>query len=1122
MGKQTGRGGGSHAKKSARAIASKENRIANKASAVATKKAKALAHATAFDIPESTVDTDILSDEDIKFLEEHAQYAQSIADFDVNDLKKKTPKTKQPAYAKSGAQHSDASDDSDDLDMEDAEIVAESSDDDDESEEDERASAVAARVRSSHPQKLASRQPTTATASDSDSDNSDDDEIVQTLVEGDDDHGSDSDLDSDDDSLDGGSDSDSSALDSDLDVDVDEIPSDIESSDEEAAVDYDRISAAVASTRGGHDSSSSAAARRGAKVAEAAASDSLEQYERRPRAAPVEKAGRTKLPVKMTDGRILTLSDSSDDDTNDANDIKVDEEPIKVQPSKPMAPRRGALEDDDASAQHPLERIAVNCQRILDDPESCIGLLVSVAEWLEYRGPAVSGIDAAQIRAVALASLGQVYLDLIPGYRIVELTSAQKTEKVNKDVRKLRTFEQTLLANYRRFLVSLDTEVKRRLSKSGSMRVRESDAAYVAVHLMCKLLTTHPHFNFRTNIVNVLTKRTTREEFVPMIMDCLRELFARDEEGQVSSEAARLLAKVIKASNFSVDPSVLQVLTHLRLKYELTLEDLLKKGAKRLAAKEKAVANAVKNPSRKTKDLYINKKQRKASKHTKEVLEELKEAEAVVDLEDRKKHHRITLEHVFLIYFRILKTAALSPLMPTALEGLGVFAHLISIEYFDSLFSVFKKLLASKEVAAESKLSIISTANRVLSGQGQVLQLDMADFYTACYTVLGELAREPLPGDSMRLRQALDVLDEILRRKAALPVVAALFTRLVALAAHVDDPGAAMACLASAAAMHAKFPALARVLDPPADRASIGSHDPWAVDPQLAHALAAAPYELAVCAAMHWHPDVRAAARAVARAMDPVRRSTAANSQHERIMEWRECLDRWAWQSTARFVPDLDEVNARQATSKAGKAMARKRARAETEDGEDDQEDGEQEVELVPHGHDAPDREGGRGGSRGGSRGRGGGRGRGGNRGGSRGGRGGGGDRGGFSRGGSSRGGFSRGGGSSDRGGYSRGGGSSDRGSSSSDRGGFSRGGSSRGGFSRGGGESSGDRGGYSRGGYSRGGGSGGDRSSSSSSTYSRGGGGGRGGYSRGGGDSSSRGGRGRSSYEPAAKRPRV
>jgi len=64
------------------------------------------------------------------------------------------------------------------------------------------------------------------------------------------------------------------------------------------------------------------------------------------------------------------------------------------------------------------------------------------------------------IRAMALLSQLAVFKDLIPGYRIRQLTAHEEAEKVRDEVRRMREGEKMLVRNYKSYLKSLEAEVK--------------------------------------------------------------------------------------------------------------------------------------------------------------------------------------------------------------------------------------------------------------------------------------------------------------------------------------------------------------------------------------------------------------------------------------------------------------------------------------------------------------------------------------------------------------------------------------------------------------------------------------------------------------------------------------
>ncbi len=54
------------------------------------------------------------------------------------------------------------------------------------------------------------------------------------------------------------------------------------------------------------------------------------------------------------------------------------------------------------------------------------------------------------------------------------------------------------------------------------------------------------------------------------------------------------------------------------------------------------------------------------------------------------------LEQLFAIYFRILKKTANSKLIPSVLEGLSKFAHLINLDFFEDLLKLMHQMIESE------------------------------------------------------------------------------------------------------------------------------------------------------------------------------------------------------------------------------------------------------------------------------------------------------------------------------------------------------------------------------------------------------------------------------------------
>lgn len=120
------------------------------------------------------------------------------------------------------------------------------------------------------------------------------------------------------------------------------------------------------------------------------------------------------------------------------------------------------------------------------------------------------------IRGLAFLSQLAVYKDLIPGYRIRDLTATEEAEKVREEVRRLREGEKLLVRSYKGYLKLMEAEVKRESHTSSVMLKDNADVAgktplaSLSLKCMADLLVSATHFNFSENLMGVLVGKLAR------------------------------------------------------------------------------------------------------------------------------------------------------------------------------------------------------------------------------------------------------------------------------------------------------------------------------------------------------------------------------------------------------------------------------------------------------------------------------------------------------------------------------------------------------------------------------------------------------------------------------------
>ena len=496
-----------------------------------------------------------------------------------------------------------------------------------------------------------------------------------------------------------------------------------------------------------------------AKFLKNAAKWDLEQdYETRPRKLKKQKENK-RLPVKTTEGWVAatpTVQDIKDEESDsflgsgsENEEAAADSDVEEVEEQKPKIPARQQI----LEAKEELARIA---SLVNEDPEEHIGALKTLQ--------ALADSDNITVKKLALATQVSIFKDIIPGYRIRPLSEEKMQEKISKDVKKLRQFEQKLVSSYEAYVKHLGKLAK----SSGSNNEQVASLATVAISCACNLLNSVPHFNFRGELLKILVGKLSMRRVDADFVRCreaMESLFENDEDGNAALEAVTMLTKMMKSRNYHFDESVLNTFLHLRL-----LSEFSQKAS--YHSVDKAERPMVNGKKLKQKREFRTKRTRKELKEKKAIEKEFKEADAAVSHEERDRMQAETLKMVFVAYFRILK--ARSPkLMGAVLEGLARYAHLINQDFFGDILEALRDIIATAELTAaaaveededasdedddneapdrnltrESLLCVI-TAFALLEGQegaktASALKLDLSYFITHLYRTLHPVALNP-------------------------------------------------------------------------------------------------------------------------------------------------------------------------------------------------------------------------------------------------------------------------------------------------------------------------------------------------------------------------------------------
>lgn len=574
----------------------------------------------------------------------------------------------------------------------------------------------------------------------------------------------------------------------------------------------------------------------------------IDKYEKIPRTlqtAP-EKELIHLLPIKDKSGIIPQTREKpvidSNQDEEDQEEMEPEEEIIE-KPIKELTLEEHLIERKKKLQERKMH-IAALASAILSDPESNIKKLKELRSMLMEQDPDV----AVTVRKLVIVSLMELFKDITPSYKIRPLTEAEKSTKIRKETQKLREFEEGLVSQYKFYLENLEQMIKdwkqRKLKKSNVVSLKAyKGLAEVAVKSLCELLVALPHFNFHNNIIVLIVPLMNDMSKLVSEMCCeaVKKLFKQDKLGQASLGVIKVISGYVKGRNYEVRPEMLKTFLCLRIKEIEVKKDTedINKPKKFMTFKEK----------RKT----LSRMQRKWKKAEEKLERELQEAEASESTEKKLKLHTETLNIVFVTYFRILKKAQRSPLLPAVLEGLAKFAHLINVEFFDDLLVVLHSLIESGDLSYQESLHCVQTAFHILSGQGDVLNIDPMKFYTHLYKTLFKLHAGATNEGVETVLQCLDVMLTKRRKQVSQQRALAFIKRLCTLALHVL-PNSSIGILATNRILMHTFPKTDLLLDN--ESQGSGVFLPELDEPEYCNAQNTALWELHALR-RHYHPIVQ-------------------------------------------------------------------------------------------------------------------------------------------------------------------------------------------------------------------------------------------------------------------------
>lgn len=574
----------------------------------------------------------------------------------------------------------------------------------------------------------------------------------------------------------------------------------------------------------------------------------------------VNYVGETKelLPIKTKKGGIVSRSAEIKpghvDRRKPAQDDDVLEPEVTTTPTvRPKAEitTTELLSEREDEIERQKFLIGVTCASILENPETKIKNLAMLVDLIPETSQS-GKTNMYIIRKLAMISLVEVFKDIVPEYRLGIIDTA--AQKLKKTTLARVSYENELLLQYKKFLIHCEgfTQQLRRSRKLNKEDFEEKQSiAEVAVQCMCDLLVTHPYFNYSMNIGQMLVTllNSDQENVRKLVHSCFVTIFKTDSRIDMCKHIVRHINQLVKKKDHGVHPEMVSCLKYLQIKdVNVNAEKEKELKLKKLEAHKSRVIN-------------MSRQERKRKKKLAELEKELFETKAEESKQVQLKKLTEITKLVFTIFFRILKTAPNSKLLSVTLEGLSKFAHTINIEFFSDLIEVLNNLLVHANLGHREQLHCIQTVFTILKGQGEVLNIDPARFYTHFYKNLLCVHAGKNHDD---LESILATLDSVLlkrRNNITYQRYLAFVKRLSMMSLQLLHNGT-LGCLGVMRTGMLLNTSLDILLDTDSVVGS-GVYDPQVEEPEFSNANCTSLYELTALH-RHYHPIVRKFANNIA------------------------------------------------------------------------------------------------------------------------------------------------------------------------------------------------------------------------------------------------------------------
>ncbi|MES1902106.1 MAG: Nucleolar complex protein 3 [Paramarteilia canceri] len=325
-------------------------------------------------------------------------------------------------------------------------------------------------------------------------------------------------------------------------------------------------------------------------------------------------------------------------------------------------------------------------------------------------------------------------IKILPPYRIRSKTPKEMSQLMKQNTKQLLKSEQNIIQAYQIFINSI-FEAINRTKKNKDLKYNQ-----FLISTICKLLSKNFTFNLHSKLLKfILMKLCSRSKIDKTeILDTLKDALYDDTLYFNTLEILKNISKIVKQRKYEIDPIVLELI------FDININEV----SKSLQRKDENMPD-IKKPI----NSQMSKKKFKQAKKLSKIQKELAVSDARIDFKTKAKNCQLVIEQAFFIFFSTIKFSSNLNLSMLSFKGLGLYSHLLNLDFFNDIMHCFKDFLNAPHKAEHHYQCLNSLFLMLIQFDSSII-IDLDFYYKKLFTCLTLV--------DLNDEKNSDILDEII------------------------------------------------------------------------------------------------------------------------------------------------------------------------------------------------------------------------------------------------------------------------------------------------------------------------------------------------------------------------